>query len=157
MLLVVALLLAVLGSGLMAGLFFAFSVAVMPALAKEPAPAAASAMQRINVVIVRPLFLLVLAGTVVAALAAVVLAVVGHDTATPWAVAGTVLYLGASIGLTAGYHVPRNDALVATDPTTPEGGQVWTTYLREWVPWNHVRTVGCLLATACFAIALTRT
>ncbi len=168
-LLVVSLLLALLGSGLMAGLFYAFSVAVMPALAQEPAPAAASAMQRINVVIVRPVFLLVFVGTVVAALVSVVLAFVGHDTATAtatagaiwtatlWAVAGTVLHLGASIGLTAAYHVPRNDALAATDPTTPEGGRVWTTYQREWVRWNHVRTVGCLLATACFAIALTRT
>ncbi len=155
--LVVALLLALLGSGLMAGLFFAFSVAVMPALAREPAPAAASAMQRINVVILRPVFLLVVVGTVVAALAAAALAVAGSDASTPWAVAGAVLYLVAAIGLTAGYHVPRNDALAAADAATPDGVKVWATYLREWVPWNHVRTVGCLLATACFAIALAGT
>jgi len=153
----VALLLALVGSGLMAGLFFAFSVAVMPALAHEPVPAAMTAMQRINVAIVRPVFLLVFVGTLVVAVAAAIFSVLDPDAATPWGVAGAVLYLVTSVGLTAGYHVPRNNALVAADPATAEGAGLWATYLREWVPWNHVRAIGCVLATASFAIALART
>ncbi len=148
-------LLSLLGSGLMAGLFFAFSVAVLPALASEPGPAGMAAMQRINVVIVRPVFLLVFLGTVVVALAAVVVTLLaGGWPSRPLVVAGTAGYLVASIGLTSGYHVPRNDRLAAADPATPEGAATWQTYVREWSRWNHVRALGCLLATACFAVAL---
>ncbi len=39
---------AAIGSGLMAGLFFVFSVTVMTALGKLPAPAGIAAMQSIN-------------------------------------------------------------------------------------------------------------
>ena len=112
-------LLSLLGSGLMAGLFYAFSVAVLPALASEPGPAGMAAMQRINVVIVRPVFLLVFLGTVVVGLAAVVVALVdGEWPSRPLVVAGTAAYAIASIGLTSGYHVPRNDRLAAADDRT---------------------------------------
>ena len=153
-LLTVLLMLSLLGSALMAGLFFAFSVAVMPALGTEPGPAAMAAMQRINVVIVRPLFLAVFAGTALVASGAVLTGFVADGAVTTWTLIGTSLYVVASIGLTAGYHVPRNNRLVAGDPTTPEGLALWETYLREWTRWNHVRAAGCLLATASFAIAL---
>ena len=50
-------LIAALGSGLMAGVFFAFSSFVMTALARlAPAPGIA-AMQSINVVVINPLFM----------------------------------------------------------------------------------------------------
>ena len=147
-------LLSLLGSGLMAGLFFAFSVAIMPALGTEPGPAAMAAMQRINVVIVRPLFLAVFVGTALVALAAAVVSLLDAGTATAWTLAGTALYLVAAIGLTSAYHVPRNNRLVAGDPTTTEGQALWETYLRGWTRWNHLRAAGCLLATAAFAVAL---
>ena len=153
-LLTVLVLLSLLGSGLMAGLFFAFSVAIMPALGTEPGPAAMAAMQRINVVIVRPLFLAVFVGTALVSLAASLVSLLDAGAATTWTLIGTASYLVTSIGLTAGYHVPRNNRLVAGDPTTSEGLALWETYLREWTRWNHLRAAGCLLATASFAIAL---
>src|SRR5215475_3517014 len=52
-----------LGCGLMAGLFFAFSVAVMQALARLPAAGGIAAMQSINSAILNPLFLAVFLGT----------------------------------------------------------------------------------------------
>lgn len=54
---------AALGCGLMAGLFFAFSTAVMEALARLPAAAGIAAMQSINVAILNPLFLATFLGT----------------------------------------------------------------------------------------------
>jgi len=47
---------AALGCGLMAGLFFAFSVSVMKALARLPPAEGIAAMQSINVAILNPLF-----------------------------------------------------------------------------------------------------
>jgi uncharacterized membrane protein len=45
-----------LGSGLMAGIFFAFSTMVMPALSRIPPAQAIAAMQSINVVVINPWF-----------------------------------------------------------------------------------------------------
>jgi len=56
-------LLTLLGCGLMAGLFFIFSVCIMKALGQLPPEKGIAAMQFINVVIVNPLFMLVFLGT----------------------------------------------------------------------------------------------
>jgi uncharacterized membrane protein len=51
------------GCGLIAGVFFAFSVSVMIALRRISAPCGIAAMQAINVAIINPLFLGVFLGT----------------------------------------------------------------------------------------------
>ena len=56
-------LLAALGCGLMAGVFFAFSAFVMNALARLPAAAGIAAMQSINITVINPLFMTVFLGT----------------------------------------------------------------------------------------------
>src|SRR3954469_17068196 len=56
-------LLAALGCGLIAGVFFAFSTFVMKALARLPADEGMAAMQSINVVVLNPMFLGVFIGT----------------------------------------------------------------------------------------------
>ena len=68
-LLFAATILAVLGSGLIAGTFFAFAAFVMTALGRLPAASGISAMQSIIAAIKGPLFLVVFFGT--AALAGV--------------------------------------------------------------------------------------
>ena len=62
-LLPIATILAVLGSGLIAGAFFAFAAFVLPALSRLPAPAGIAAMQSIIAAIKGPLFLVVFFGT----------------------------------------------------------------------------------------------
>ena len=57
-----------LGAGLMAGLFFAFSISVMRALSRIPPPAGIAAMQAINIVILNPVFGIVFFGTMLASL-----------------------------------------------------------------------------------------
>ena len=59
-------LVAALGCGLMAGLFFAFSVSVMKALARLPSAEGIAAMQSINVAIINPVFLAAFFGTAAA-------------------------------------------------------------------------------------------
>ena len=149
-----AVVLAAVGSGLLAGLYWAFSVAVVPALAREPDPAAAAVMQRVNQVVLRPAFLVVFAGTPLVGLVAAVLALLDGGPALPWVLAGTALQVLASFVLTATYHVPRNTRLDAVDPTSPEGQGYWRTYVREWTRANHVRAAGCAVAVAAYGWAL---
>jgi uncharacterized membrane protein len=61
-------LLSALGCRLMAGLFFAFSVSVMRALAGLPSAAGVAVMQSINVAIINPMFLAAFFGTAAACL-----------------------------------------------------------------------------------------
>jgi uncharacterized membrane protein len=135
------------GSGLMAGLFFVFSVAVMPAFARVPVPAGIAVMQAINVTIVNPLFLVVFVGT---ALVGVASAVAAPD---PLHLAGAACYLIGSIGVTAAVNIPLNNALdrVATDDA--DGVRAWQDYLPRWTAWNHVRAVACTAAMIAFILA----
>jgi len=144
---------AAVGSGLMAGIFFAFSAVVMPALQRRPAAEGIAAMQTMNVVIANPLFVLIFVGTGVASAASIVLSLVDTARSGAPAAAGGVLYLVGAIVVTGVASVPRNDALDAADPASSDGADLWTRYLREWTAWNHVRTVATTVALALFVIA----
>jgi len=65
-------LLACIGAGTVGGVFFAFSAFVMKALAQLPASRGVAAMQRINVVVLNPLFLGVFMGTALLATGCVI-------------------------------------------------------------------------------------
>ncbi len=144
-----------LGSGIMAGFFFAFSNLVMSSLAKIPAPHGIAAMQTINLVVVNPLFMLAFLGTAIASVVLIVAALLGWgDLETGWVIAGSVLYLVGGIGVTFAYNVPRNNALAAVSPDDPASATLWTRYLSEWTAGNHVRTIGSAAALICFMLAL---
>lgn len=150
-----ALFIAALGCGLIAGVFFAFSVCVMRALGAQPAAQGIAAMQSINVVILNRWFLTPFLG--LAALGAV-LAVVGvvrwSEPGAPLIVAGGLLYALGTFGVTMRFNVPRNNALAAVRPDSDEGARLWAGYLDVWTRWNHVRGVASLLAAAAFTAAL---
>jgi Anthrone oxygenase len=52
---------------------------------------------------------------------------------------GGALYLAGTIGLTMAYHLPRNNALEAADPSSADAAELWRRYLAEWTRWNHAR------------------
>ncbi|MEX3615198.1 DUF1772 domain-containing protein [Paenibacillus glucanolyticus] len=144
----------VVGSGLIAGLFFAFSSFMMTALSRIPNEQGINAMQSINVSILNPTFSTLFMGT---ALTSIVLTIV---SIIHWGEPGSLHLLGASLLYLAGFivtiafNVPLNDALAAVDPGSSTGTEVWNTYLRSWTPWNHVRTVTSLGALVMFVLAL---
>ena len=136
---------ALLGSSLMAGLLFAFSVAVMPALARVTPDAGLATMNAVNVVILNPLFLIVFMGTAV--VCAALVAVAFYNWGKPgmgWLMVSAVVYLAGTLLVTMAINVPMNDALAA-------GSMPWADYLARWTSWNHVRTVAALVATGGFA------
>ena len=142
--------------GLTGGVFFIFSVTVMRALGRIPAPSAIAAMQEINIVIVRSLFLAAFFGAALTSLILAVYAIADWQQrpGAPWLLAGAIIYLVGSILLTMLRNVPLNNELAAVAPASPEGEAVWTRYLAEWTMWNHIRTIACIVATACFTMAL---
>lgn len=88
------LIVAALGSGLMAGTLFAFSVFVMRALERLPAEQGIAAMQSINAVVLNGVFLGVFLGpSVVCALLAVMAVLGWQSPAAGWRLAGALLYI----------------------------------------------------------------
>ncbi|WP_157017444.1 anthrone oxygenase family protein [Mesorhizobium xinjiangense] len=148
-------LVAALGSGLMAGLFFAFSTSVMGALGRLQPPGGIAAMQAINDVIQNPVFFLAFFGTALLSIALLIAGLAGWAaTGTGWLIAGSVLYLAGILGVTVIFNVPMNDALAGVDAASAEGAKLWSDYLVRWTAWNHVRTVAGLASLACFCLAL---
>jgi uncharacterized membrane protein len=140
---------AALGTALMAGLYFAFSVAVMSALGRIAPASGMSAMQSINVVILNPWFFLAFAGT--AAVCAVLAVMALLRWTEPGAVlllAACALYLVGNIAVTMIFNVPLNTALAAADSAGTDAAALWSRYLSTWTAWNHVRTLSCLAALA---------
>lgn len=130
--------------GLMAGIYFTFSVFVMRSLDTIEAPAGMLAMQSINRIIVKSFFLPIF---FLSSLAGVVLAVIGGlDLAAPGAVGmllGGGLYVIGMFVVTVVGNVPLNNRLEATAADGPDGTAMWTLYLEKWTRWNHVRTIAC--------------
>jgi uncharacterized membrane protein len=144
-----------LGSGLMAGVFFAFSAFVMKALARLPAAQGIAAMQSINIVVLNPVFLSVFLGTAVACVVLTVVALMRWNTAgAATLLAGSVMYLFGTLTVTGVFNVPRNDSLAAVQPASVDGATLWADYVVSWTAWNHVRTAAAFIATALFVLAL---
>lgn len=148
---------AVLGCALMAGTFFAFSAFVMRALARLPPPQAIAAMQSINVAVLNPLFLTPFVGTALLCAGLALFPLLGRPApASPWLIAGGLLYVVGTFLVTIAFNVPRNERLAKLDPASPEAPRVWSGYLASWTAWNHVRTAGALAATAALTLALAK-
>jgi uncharacterized membrane protein len=147
---------AVIGCGLMAGVYFAFSAFVMTALSRIGRASGAAAMNSINTVILRSCFMPLFLGTTLVALglAAVALLRWGRPGAAPMLAGGLVYVLGMFV-VTMRCNVPLNNALQAVDAGKPEAETTWARYVREWTSWNHVRTVASTAACALFVAALT--
>lgn len=143
------------GCGVMAGVYFAFSAFVMKSLASLDTPAGIKAMQSINDVILRSVFMPLFFGTsLTAAVAVVVYAVVPDASGGLWmALAGGTYFVGMFL-CTVFFNVPLNNKLKAVDPTSPHGEAVWEKYLSNWTRWNHVRTVASTIACAFFIQAI---
>src|SRR5690242_18856478 len=105
-------LIAALGCGLIAGVFFAFSAFVMKAFARLPAAEGMAAMQSVNIAVLNPVFLSVFVVTAVVCVLAVVASVLHwQDPRAVYLLAGGLLYLLGCFGVTMAFNVPRNDAL----------------------------------------------
>jgi uncharacterized membrane protein len=146
---------AALGSGLIAGAFFAFSSFVMKALSRLPASEGMAAMQSINVVVLNPLFLGVFVGTAAACGVGLVFSFLHwNEPGVVYLLAGSLLYLIGTFLVTMVFNVPLNDALAAVAPSAAEAKELWAGYLDRWTVWNHVRTIAALAAAASFTNAL---
>ncbi|MCA1404610.1 DUF1772 domain-containing protein [Ensifer sp. IC3342] len=146
---------AVIGSGLMAGLFFIFSVCIMQALSRLPPDQGIAAMNAINEVIQNPIFLTTFMGTALLGLALIASALFSGGQGGWLLAAGGLTYFVGTLLVTIVFNVPLNDALAAASGEAAR--EIWQKqYLTDWVWWNHVRTFTSIGALALFVLGFAR-
>ncbi|WP_315790429.1 DUF1772 domain-containing protein [Fischerella sp. JS2] len=146
---------AALGSGLIAGVFFAFSTFVMSALARLQPAQGIAAFQSINITVYNPWFMGAFLGTAAACIFLTASSLFKwHQPGAAYLLVGSLLYLVGAVGVTTAFNVPLNDALAIVKPNSAEGATLWAKFLTDWTFWNHVRTVAALLAAALFTLSL---
>lgn len=138
----------------MAGFYFAFSIAVMPALQQSPDTAGMTTMQSLNHSSDHPLFVLGFWGAMALAMIGSVLALRSRCEGWVALTAGCVLYLIASVGVTLLGNLPMNNELALLGPESANGLGVWLKYLQDWTLLNQLRTVLCMAAAAFALIPL---
>ncbi|WP_280458619.1 DUF1772 domain-containing protein [Nocardia carnea] len=148
---------ATLATGLMAGVFGIYALAIMPGLQTTDDRTFIGAYQAIDRAIVNPLFLLTFMGALVLAVVAALLQLgPGRGAVLIWTAAAAVLYLMAVV-VTVAVHLPLNDALKAAgapaEMADPAAVRAAFDEAR-WVAWNLVRAVTSGLAFGCLAWAL---
>ena len=143
--------LAIVGSGLTAGIFFAFSTFVMAALARIPPEQGIAAMNSINITVINPWFMTVFLGTpVVCAILLVMALFKWSEPGAALILAASLIYIVGSFVVTMVFNVPLNDQLAQVTSAAGEGGALWSRYLSDWTFWNSVRTAAPLLAMVMF-------
>lgn len=144
---------AVIGSGVVGGMFYAFSSFVMAALGSLPSAQGASAMKAINVTVINPVFMLAFMGTAMLCL------VLAGGSLIWWGGPGAMLMLAASLlyllgcfGVTMLFNVPLNNQLATVAPA--QEAALWSRYLDVWTVWNHARTLASILSAILFTAAM---
>lgn len=139
------------GAGLSAGVYLAFSTFVTAGIRRLAPAQAIAAMNGINrAAPASPVFMVVLFGTGLASLVLIVLGVVHRrGPGAGWLVAGAALVL-VSLLVTMIYHVPHNNGLMTADATAA----TWRHFITPWLAWNHVRTLTALAGTVGLLLAL---
>lgn len=143
-------------TGLVAGLFYAYSCSVLPGLRRTGARASIDAMQRINIAIQNGWFALSFAGSIVLTAAAAALHLGDGRGAVLLPTLAALLCHVLAIAVTAGLNIPLNNALAAAGRADEiaEPTAVWRRFDRPWSRWNLVRTLlgVAALVLLCWAL-----
>jgi uncharacterized membrane protein len=138
---------AAISSGLMAGIYFAFSSFVMPAFGKIEISSAIPAMNSINAVILHSWFMPLFFGSSIIALLLIIVGLMNWtDSNSGLLLIAASIYVFGMFLTTAVFNVPLNNQLAQILPDSPDAYQIWNDYLRNWTKWNHLRTVSSLLS-----------
>lgn len=140
--------------GLTSGLYWGFSVAVMPGLRDVDDRAFVSGMQAINRRIQNPWFIPVFMGSLLPIATAIALLAGDHDDARRWGVAAAVA-AAVPFAITVGGNIPLNDTLDAAGSDDPAAAR--RAFERPWTrrnAWRAVTSTAALAALVGTTLAL---
>lgn len=146
--------------GIMAGLFYSFTVSVMPGLGRTQDRTFMEAMQSINKAIMNPYFMLVFLGSIILVFICCFLQYKqGLNQQFYLILTASVLYLTGTIGLTFFGNVPLNNVLESTDLTTlttEELNNARSLFEEKWNNFNLIRTLSSVGALILYVVAIVK-
>lgn len=143
------------GSGLVTGMFFAFSNFIMKAFSKVTHSNGLAAMQAINRAVLNPWFFLFFLGTAITTFILMVFYFFTSER-TLWMLYGSLFYFFGCFVVTGMKNVPLNNQLEKLNATDEKSEQIWIHYIKSWTFWNHVRTAASSISFLCFVLALSK-
>jgi uncharacterized membrane protein len=142
-------------TGIIAGLFFAWTVSVMNGLGKLPDREFILSMQSLNKEIQNPVFFIFLFGTVLLLPVAVFLSYKGASNISFWLILGAMLLyiIGVMIVTIAG-NVPLNNILDGFSLQTSTPGEIASMRKKFEAPWNRLNLIRTLSGMLSFLLML---
>lgn len=141
-------------AGSMAGLFYGWTVSVIPGTRKIDDAAYVSTMQSINREIINPWFVVPFMTVPLFLIASVVVEFRAGNTRRSWVLGAAALtYLVGVLGVTIGGNVPLNNSLDAVGLTSLTDSELSRARLDYETPWNRWHNLRAAAAVLTFAIA----
>lgn len=138
-------------TGLIAGLMFSFSVAIIPGLTRLPNAGYLQSFQNINASILNPVFLFTFIVPAILLPLATVLLYRQSGNAWIWMLSAAIIYIIAVFGVTIGGNVPLNEALAKTDLSAASADSlpaIRAAFEPGWNKLHAIRTIANIIASA---------
>lgn len=150
-----SLLIAIVLNGLLAGLFFAFSIAIIPGLRRTDDATYVRSFRAINAAILNPVFLLVFCLAPLFAVGAVGAVLwSGGSESLGWSIIGGVCSVLTFV-VTASVNVRLNNALDRADvDTESQRLAARERFESRWNRWNHLRTLTSIGALVFLTVGM---
>ncbi|MEM7273412.1 MAG: anthrone oxygenase family protein [Actinomycetota bacterium] len=149
----------IVATGLMSGLWYGWTVSVIPGTRRVADASYVDTMQHINRAIINPAFVIPFLGIPILVGAAAVVQFRSGDARRGWLLAGAAgAYLLGVLGVTIGGNVPLNDALDSFNLAGSDDRALSArrhTYETPWNRWHYLRTTanaGAFALTAAAAL-----
>lgn len=141
-------------TGLMAGIYFTFSVVVMKSLGQLPAAEGARVMIRINDVILNTVFMPLFFGSTLWFGGLILWSFADwQEGRSMMEVTAALIYIIGMFLVTAFGNLPLNNQLKESEDNEPELVTTWNIYLVRWTQLNHFRTLSCIAACIVLVMA----
>lgn len=142
-------------TGLMAGIYLAFSAVIIKSLNKLPALHAAQAMNKINDVIVNTIFLPIFFGSTLWHAGLIVWSLANWQSGTSGLIiVSAIIYIAGMFLVTAFGNVPMNNKLKRCENSEALLMDYWNNYQHSWTRLNHIRTISCIASCAFLIVSL---
>jgi uncharacterized membrane protein len=142
-------------SGLVAGLFYAYSCSVNNGLKNLPDVAYLKAMQSINIAIQNPLFFTSFLGLPVLLIITVFKYYhAGVNTSFFLILGAAILYVIGVVGITILFNVPLNETLAEFNMEEASPGEVSAMRLLFEKPWNAFHMIRTIASVISFALTI---
>ncbi len=151
------LLLAIITTALSAGLFYAWTISVIPGLKSIPHRSYLEAMQSINRAILNPGFFIIFFGSMVLLIMSAYLQYKVSASITFWLIVIAIIFYGiGTLGVTIFGNVPMNESLDLINLGKLSADELKLTrisYEGKWNQFNTIRTVFSVLAFTAILLA----